>query len=285
MTSAVPTALPFGLRDVKIYPFLDQQGTILAETGFDLPNAQTFSFADTEEFVELRGDDELVATHGNGAQVNWSLEAGGIALQVWAIFTGGQIIETGAAPNRVITLRKCSDDARPYFQVKGQVMSDSGGDVTGIVYRAKCNGDISGQFADGQFFVTSADGIGLAIPGTKLLYDIIHNETKTFLSTTATPLPIMPPKNVVAGNVTDTKVTLVWEPVTGASGYVVEQSVDGTTWTSAGADPEEPTLLVESLTAETDYSFRVKTKIGTDTSYGSDVVKIKTLSAGTGEGE
>ena len=41
--------------------------------------------------------------------------------------------------------------------------SDSGGDIVGKVYRAKCNGDISGQFGDGKFFVTAANGIGLPI--------------------------------------------------------------------------------------------------------------------------
>lgn len=277
---SMPIALPFGMRDVKIYPFLDVQGTILADEGYDLPNAQTFSFSDTEEFVDLRGDDELVATHGNGAQVNWSLEAGGISLSVWAIFTGGQIIESGTTPNRTVTLRKCSDDSRPYFQVAGQIMSDSGGDVKAKVYRAKCNGDISGQFADGQFFVTSADGIGLPIPGTKLLYDLIHSESKTFMTTTPDALPILPPKNLVAGNITATGATLMWEPVTGATAYVVEKSADdGSTWTSAGSDPTTATLAVTGLTAETDYLFRVKTKIGTDTSYASETVAVSTPAA------
>lgn len=280
MTAAMPTALPFGLNDVKIYPYLDAQGTILADEGYDLPHAQTFSFADTSESVDLRGDDDLVAQHETGAQVNWSLESGGIALQCWSIFTGGQIIETGAAPNRKITLRKCSDDARPYFQVRGKVISDSGGDVTGVVYRAKCNGDISGQFGDGQFFITSADGIGLPIPGTKLLYDIIHSEARTFLSTTPDALPILPPKNVMAGNIGSTSLTLIWEPVTGATGYVVEKAVSPfNTWTSAGADPTTNTLAVTALTAATAYKFRVKTKIGTDTSYASDAVDATTLAA------
>lgn len=193
--TAVPTALPFGMRDCKIYPYVDAQGTILAATGYDLPNAQTFSFADTENFTDLRGDDDLVATHGEGAQVKWTLEAGGMELNVWAIFTGGQIIEEGVAPTRTITLRKCSDDARPYFHIVGQIMSDSGGDIVGKVYRAKCNGDISGQFGDGKFFVTSANGIGLPIPGTRLLYDIIQNETQSTLTTTPDAIPV-PSKDV-----------------------------------------------------------------------------------------
>ena len=274
----MPTPLPFGLRDVKIYPYLDAQGTVLASTGFDLPNAQTFSFTETEEFVDLRGDDTLVASHGNGAQVNWSLEAGGISLQCWAVFTGGTILETGVAPNRLITLRKCSDDARPYFQVHGKVISDSGGDITGKVYRAKCNGDISGQFGDGAFFVTSADGIGLPIPGTKLLYDIIHAETKTFMTTTPPAIPVLPPKNVQVGAIATTTATAIWEPVTGATGYVVERAVSPfSTWVSAGADPTSPTLAMVGLTTATAYQLRVKTKIGTDTSYASVPIAFTTL--------
>lgn len=280
MTAALPTSLPFGLRDVKIYPFLDALGTILANEGFDLPNAQTFSFKDTEDFTDLRGDDELVATHGNGASVQWTLEAGGIALQIWAIFTGGQIIESGVAPNRTITLRKCSDDARPYFQVRGLVMSDSGGDMTGVVYRAKCNGDISGTFADGQFFVTAADGIGLAIPGTKLLYDLIQHETRTFLSTTAPAMPILPPKNLVAVPTSATGGTAVWEPVSGATGYKVQTSVDdGTTWVTVSPDPTTATSGLGTLTAATDYLVRIATKIGTDVSYYSAPVSITTPAA------
>ncbi|QNJ59233.1 major tail protein [Mycobacterium phage MrMiyagi] len=283
MSSPVPVALPFGMRDCKIYPYLDQQGTILAEEGFDLPNSQTFSFADSEDFTDLRGDDELVATHGNGAQVNWTLEAGGIALQIWAIFTGGQIIETGTAPNRTITLRKCSDDARPYFQVKGQIMSDSGGDVTAVVYRAKCNGDISGQFADGQFFVTSADGIGLPIPGTKLLYDIAQHETRTFLSTTPDPLPIMPPKNVMVGNVGETSATVVWEPVSGVTGYRVEYAIGPAfdTWTAVTPDPTSATASLSGLTAESDYQVRVTSKVGTDVGYFGTAVPFTTLEDST----
>lgn len=280
MTAPVPTALPFGMRDCKVYPYLDAQGTILAETGFDLPNSQTFSFADAEDFTDLRGDDELVATHGNGAQVNWSLEAGGIALQVWAIFTGGQIIESGATPNRSITLRKCSDDARPYFRVDGQIMSDSGGDIVATVYRAKCNGDISGQFGDGAFFVTAADGVGLPIPGTKLLYDIVQHESRTFLSTTPEANPVMPPKNVVVSALASTTATVQWESVTGATAYIVEHSDDdGDTWTKITPDPTTATASLTALTAATDYLVHVATKIGTDTGSFGTAVAFTTLAA------
>ena len=274
MTAPLPVATyPFGLRDVKLFGFLDEQGTILADEGIDLPAAQTFSFADSEDYTDLRGDDELLASHGNGAQVNWTLEAGGISLQAWALLTGGTIIESGVAPNRKITLRKCSDDTRPYFQVKGLIMSDNGGDNVAIVYRAKCNGDISGQFGDGAFFVTSADGIGMPIPGTKLLYDIEQHESKTFLSTDSVALPMVAPKNVMVVPLTSTTAKVIWEPVSTYTGYAYQLSDDdGATW-----DPEVTTTEAEAdlatLTAATDYQIRVAGRVGTDTGqYGAPVL-------------
>ena len=265
MTAPLPAATyPFGLRDVKLFPFLDQQGTVLAEEGIDLPAAQTFSFADAADTVDLRGDDELLAQASNGAQVNWTLEAGGISLAAWALLTGGQIIETGVAPNRKITLRKCSDDTRPYFQVRGLAMSENGGDNVGIVYRAKCSGDISGQFGDGAFFVTSADGIGLPVPGTKLLYDIEQHESKTFLSTVATPMPIVAPKNVVAVPLSSTTAKLMWQPVSSYTGYKYQLSDDaGATWDPA-VDATDADVYLTGLTADTDYLVRVAGKVGTD---------------------
>lgn len=274
--AVLPTPLPFGMRDVKIYPYLDAQGTILADKGFDLPHAQTFSFADAEEFVDLRGDDELVATHGNGAQVNWTLEAGGINLACWAIFTGGQIIEEGVAPNRTVTLRKCSDDTRPYFMVVGQIMSDSGGSVTGVVYRAKCNADISGSFADGAFFVTAANGLGLPIPGTKLLYDLKQSEARTFLSLKPKKIPVLPPKNAGTTDISTDTVSLIWEPVTGVTKYVVKYSDnEGETWRTE--ETEENEFTVEGLTPGTAYIFQVASQIGTETSYFGKTVYAATL--------
>ncbi|AEK07470.1 hypothetical protein SEND513_24 [Mycobacterium phage Send513] len=285
MTSALATQAkyPFGLRDVKLYPFMDSEGTQLAEEGFDLPAAQTFSFADSEDFTDLRGDDVLLASHGNGAQVNWTIEAGGISLQAWAILTGGQIIEEGVAPNRTITLRKCSDDARPYFQVRGLAMNDNGGDTVGIVYRAKCNGDVSGTFGDGQFFVTSADGIGLPMPGTKLLYDFVQHESQTFLSLEPEPLPILPPKNVVVVVLSPTTGKAIWEPVTGYTKYSYQLSTDaGVTWGAATEVTANEASL--TLTADTDYLIRVTGVVGTDVgNYGTPVAFSTPAEPGGGD--
>lgn len=182
----MPVPLPFGLRDVKITPYTDATATVLAGQSIDLPNSRVFSFAETEEFEELRGDDELVAVHGNGPIVNWELEAGGYSLEAVAAMYGGTITETGVTPNRVKRLRKKKTDQRPYFKVEGQVISDSGGDLHAVVWRCKATDDLTGEFSDGQFWLTGASGQGLSclIPGDDfgVVWDFVQNETATAIS-------------------------------------------------------------------------------------------------------
>lgn len=187
-------ALPYGIRDCKITPYTDASGSILAATSIDLPNMQTFSFSETEEFQELRGDDRVVTTRGQGAQVEWSLEAGGISLKAWAIFTGGEVIESGVTPARKIILRKRGSDSRPFFRVEGQAISDSGGDVHAIVYRCRCNDTVEGEFADGEFFVSSVSGLGLPLVAADfdLLYDLVQNETPVPIPLASVPNPVAP---------------------------------------------------------------------------------------------
>lgn len=195
MSSPLPvTALPYGVRDCKITPYTDAAGTILGNSSIDLPNMQTFSFSETEEFQELRGDDRVVTTRGQGAQVDWSLEAGGVALGVWATLTGGEVIESGVAPARKIIVRKKSSDNRPFFRLEGQAISDSGGDVHAVVYRCRSNSSIEGSFSDGEFFITSASGLGLPLMDEDfdLLYDFVQNETRESIPVTPTPNPTAP---------------------------------------------------------------------------------------------
>lgn len=203
MTAPLPTPLPYGLRDVKLTPYADALGTILGDESVDLPNAQTFTFSEAEEFQELRGDDAVVTTHGQGSTVDWSLESGGIALEAWVVMTGGEIIEGGTTPDRNVIFRKKGSAVRPYFRVEGQSISDSGGDVHAIVYRCRVNGTLGGDFSDGAFFITSANGVGLPLleeaTDNDLLYDFVQNETKK-------PTPLTPESNPTASGKGD------WSP-------------------------------------------------------------------------
>lgn len=276
---AIADALPYGLRDVKLTPYIDDGGTVLGTVSYDLPNAQTFSFNETEEFQELRGDDRLVATHGNGAQVDWSLEAGGISLTAWSILTGGQIVVSGLSPNRVEIMRKRGSDVRPYFRVDGQVISDSGGDIVARVYRCRCNDTIGGDFADGQFHVTSVSGAGLPLLDdvNDLLYDIIRNETKTTLTGTPAGNPLGTPSGLAASSVTSTGCLLSWTAVASATSYRVQRSTDaGATWSDVSGDPTTNSKSITGLTTATSYRFRVASITGGALSAFSPSITVTT---------
>lgn len=173
------TALPYGLRDVKLTPYTDA-GTTTLGTAVDLPYARTFSFSEAEEFTELRGDDKVVTTRGQGPSVEWDLESGGLSLDALKIMAGGTVAETGVTPNIKKTFTKKVTDARPFFKVEGQVISDSGGDVHCVLDRCRVTGNIEGEFSDGSFFLTSGSGVALPSLVTgrvDTIYEFVQNET------------------------------------------------------------------------------------------------------------
>jgi hypothetical protein len=173
-------SLPFGLRDLKITPYTDATATVLAGASVDLPNSRTLTFAEAEEFEELRGDDSLVATHGSGPQVEWELEGGGVSFEAVAAMYGGTVSTTGSTPNQVKTLRKLVTDVRPYFKIEGQSISDSGGDFHIVIYRAKATDNLTGELTEGSFFLTGASGVGLKslLPAAlDRVWDFVQNET------------------------------------------------------------------------------------------------------------
>jgi hypothetical protein len=169
-------ALPFGLRQVKLTP-IDAAGTLLTAQSILLPASRTFSFAEAEEFEELQGDDITVASHGAGPTVDWELEGGGISLAVWKILAGGATVASGVTPNAKNTYTKLNTDQRPYFQVEGRAISDNGGDLHGIVYRCKADGDLEAEMSNGAFLLTNASGKGYGNLTDSKLYEWVHNET------------------------------------------------------------------------------------------------------------
>lgn len=177
-----PTPLPFGIRDIKLTGYTDATATVLSGSSVDLPNARTLTFAETEDFEELRGDDRVVASHGNGPGVEWELESGGVPFEAIALMYGATLAETGIAPNRIKTLHKTVLQQRPYFKIEGQSISDNGGDVHAIIYRAKCTDNLTGEFTDGAFFLAGASGVGLpSLVAATLdrVWSFIQNETAT----------------------------------------------------------------------------------------------------------
>lgn len=282
-------ALPYGLRQVMLTPFTDAQGTVLSATSYPLPTAMTLGFSETEQFDELRGDDVLVAVHGRGAQVDWSLEAGGISVTAWSIVSGAMVLEEGVMGSRITRLRKSGDDARPYFRIDGRAISDEGGNFVGRIYKAKANGRLQADLRGGSFQTSRIDGIGMPLKGDqgRWLYEfIIHEDTDAALATTpeANPLPI--PVNLRPGTITATTVHLDWDPVPGFGGtdkYHVQQSIDaGVTWThpnlAAGGEPATSGTTITGLTTATAYKYRVAYwKSGTTLGDYSRPVSVTTL--------
>lgn len=185
---AMATALPYGIRDIKLRAFKDAAGTTLDTKIVDLPNARTLSFSEEEDFEELRGDDRVVTTHGKGAQVSFEFESGGLPLEAVQLMNGGTITESGVAPNSVKTYDKTGSSMRPFFQITGRAISDSGGDLHCILYRCKLNDKLEGEFSDGEFFLLSGGGVAIPMIGAEgedKLYSFIQNETSTPLPETA----------------------------------------------------------------------------------------------------
>jgi hypothetical protein len=168
------TVLPYGLRDVRLVP-LDANN--VEGTPVDLPIAQTFTFSESEEYEELRGDDRVVAIVGKGPVVDWSIEAGGITLEAWMILSGGTLVNAGATPNQTKEFTKKVTDRRPYFKVIGQSVADGGGDTWITIFRCKTDGNVEGEWSDGTFFVTKCSGKGLGDEDENL-YRITWHETQ-----------------------------------------------------------------------------------------------------------
>ena len=73
---------------------------------------------------------------------------------------------------------KKDTDSRPYFQVEGQAISDTGGDFHCVVFTCKADGDLEGGMEGGSFMLTNASGKGYC-EATGQLYKYVLNDTTT----------------------------------------------------------------------------------------------------------
>ena len=177
------SAIPFGLRQVKLVPLNDAGAEVTASAVF-LPASRTFSFSEAEDYETLEGDDRTVASRGSGPTVEWELEGGGISFAAWLVMAGGTVVNTGSgAAITKRTFTKKTSDARPYFNVYGRAISDSGGDFHMVVYRCKADGSLEAGLENGSFLLTSAGGKGYGNLTDEKLYDFIQNETPVALTT------------------------------------------------------------------------------------------------------
>lgn len=221
---ALGTTLPYGLRDVQLIQYPDLGAATFGSVLTDLPNARTFSFNDTEDFTDLRGDDKLVTSHGQGAQVEWELESGGISFEAHAVLSGATVISTGISPNQIKRVRKKSSDQRPFFTTVGRSISDSGGDFQGIVYLCRATGNIEAELGDGEFLIPQVSGIGFPCRVTGLVnateivdtvYDFVQRETIGSIVAPVLDTPAVP----VVYSLSDTGGTVAGGEIVVVSGY------------------------------------------------------------------
>lgn len=170
--------VPYGLKDVKLRP-IAANGTVGAAV--DLPVGRTLSFSEDEDFQELRGDDAVKTRRGSGPTVSWTLEEGGISLDAYVIMAGGTLVLTGLTPNRVRKYQKKVTDSKPFFQIEGQSVNDSGGDWHYLIPKARVTESIEGQMSDQEFWITSCGGTGFA-GANDLAYEFVQNETTTAIA-------------------------------------------------------------------------------------------------------
>lgn len=220
-------SLPYGLRDVKLRPLVAG----VAGAAVDLPNSQIFSFEETEEFEELRGDDKVRARRGKGPAVAWSLESGGISLEALAVLNGGTQTESGVTPSQQKKYSKKDTDSRPEFQVEGQSISESGGDWHTVLFRCKAEGKISGEQSDGVFWVTKCEGSALGRVSDGTIYEFTQNETATAISEAATQVPIIV-SITPAGRTALQQITITGNFMSGITGITLNSiSVASNLWT------------------------------------------------------
>lgn len=165
---------PFGLRDVKL---TNAAGTVQV----DLPGGQTFSFSERIKSGELAGDDKTLAVMAVSDAAEWSLEAGGISLEAYALMTGRTATVAGTTPNQTDTLIGAVQQAFPYFKVYGKAIDDATGDIHCKLGKCKLT-SIDGQFGDGEFFITQCSGVAIG-DGSGYVFTFVQNETAANLPT------------------------------------------------------------------------------------------------------
>lgn len=221
---ALGNTLPYGLRDVKLIPYPDLAATTFGSTLIDLPVARTFSFNETEDFEDLRGDDQLQTSHGQGAQIEWELESGGLSFAAFSAIAGGQVIDSGISPNQVRRYRKKVTDQRPFFTLIGMSISDSGGDFQGIIYRARATDDLEHELGDGEFLTPGASGTGFPckvsgmVGGVEVLdtvYDFVQRETIGSIAAPTLDTPTAP----IVSSLSDTGGPIAGGEVVRVTGY------------------------------------------------------------------
>lgn len=176
-------SLPYGMTDLVIEE-LDSDFAVVDGNGVTLLYGQTFEITPTEDQTDVEGYGVVVGTVYSATKGDVTLTAAGTDLDALALITGGTVVETGTTPAVVQTLDiGVEDQARPYCQVTGRALGNSGGDawLRANAVRFSIPG---GNMDHKAFGTTSITGTAIVPPGGALLTRI-HHETATALAPAA----------------------------------------------------------------------------------------------------
>lgn len=168
--------LPFGLRALRLFP-LDSAGVRVAAASVLLPAVRTLSFTEAVDSEDLEAEDIRYASHEYNTHVEWELEGGGVSFAVLKVLLGGTITASGTTPNQKNVYKKNKTDVRPFFDIEGQAISDTGGDFHCTIYRCKATEDLDVEFDQGSFTLTNTSGSGFGDVTTGDFYNFTQNET------------------------------------------------------------------------------------------------------------
>lgn len=164
---------PYGLRHIRLFP--------LSGSFVDLPAPRTMTFKEQTNNNELRGGDVVVASVTFAEAVELELEAGGIALDAYALMTGRTLTNAGTTPNRTSTMTATAGDSFPYFRIYGRAITDAG-DIWARFYRVQVT-SIEGEFKGDEFFITKCSLKAIQDSGSANIFQFVRNETATALPT------------------------------------------------------------------------------------------------------
>ena len=114
--------------------------------------------------------------------------------------------------------------------------------------------------------------------GTAGTQSVKVKATTSGITATQSGITVAPaaPINVVATAVSSTQINLTWTGSSGATGYLVQQSLNGSTGWSAGSPTTSTTFQQTGLSARTTYCYRVLATLGTIDSGYSNVASATT---------
>lgn len=145
---------PFGLRQVTLTP-------VDGGAAVELPRARLLRFGETVLSGRQRGWGKIDRVVTVSDAVVFELEAGGISLEAYALMTGRTVTTSGTTPNQTTTLAGAAHKAFPYFKIVGKALSDTRDDATVTIFKAKLTDGLSGDFQDGQFWMSACRGMGI----------------------------------------------------------------------------------------------------------------------------